>query len=156
MSAEANVAQAKAQLRQAQMNFERTRIVSPVDGYVTNLLAQLGDFANAGANTISVVDANSFWVDGYFEETNLAPVRMGDPVRIKLMAHSEILRGHVESIARAINVANAQPATQGVANVNPIFTWVRLAQRIPASIHINEMPPGAPPFGRHDRHSPNR
>jgi multidrug resistance efflux pump len=53
------------------------------------------------------------------------------------------LRGHVESIARAINVPNAQPATQGVANVNPIFTWVRLAQRIPVSIHIDAMPPGA-------------
>jgi multidrug resistance efflux pump len=142
MSAEANVAQAEAQLRQAQVNLERTRIVSPVDGYVTNLLAQLGDFVNAGANTISVVDANSFWVDGYFEETNLAPIRVGDPTRIKLMGHSEILRGHAESIARAINVANAQPATQGVANVNPIFTWVRLAQRIPVHIHIDEMPSG--------------
>jgi multidrug resistance efflux pump len=142
MSAEANVAQAKAQLRQAQVNLERTRIVSPVDGYVTNLLAQLGDFVNAGANTISVVDANSFWVDGYFEETNLAPIRVGDPARIKLMGHGKILRGHVESIARAINVTNAQPAAQGVANVNPIFTWVRLAQRIPVRIHIDELPPG--------------
>jgi multidrug resistance efflux pump len=142
MSAEANVAQAQAQLRQAQVNLERTRIVSPVDGYVTNLLAQLGDFINAGTNTISVVDANSFWVDGYFEETNLAPIRVGDPTRIKLMGHSEILRGHVGSIARAINVANAQPATQGVANVNPIFTWVRLAQRIPVRIHIDEIPKG--------------
>jgi len=142
MSAEANVAQAEAQLRQARVNLERTRIVAPVDGYVTNLLAQLGDFINAGANTISVVDANSFWVDGYFEETNLAPIRVGDPTRIKLMGHREILRGHVDSIARAINVANAQPAAQGVANVNPIFTWVRLAQRIPVRIHIDEMPPG--------------
>jgi multidrug resistance efflux pump len=142
MSAEANVAQAKAQLRQAQVNLDRTRIVSPVDGYVTNLLAQLGDFVNAGTNTLSVVNANSFWVDGYFEETNLAPIRVGDPTSIKLMGHSEILRGHVESIARAINVANAQPATQGVANVNPIFTWVRLAQRIPVRIQIDEMPPG--------------
>jgi multidrug resistance efflux pump len=142
MSAEANVAQAKAQLRQAQVNLDRTRIVSPVDGYVTNLLAQLGDFVNAGTNTLSVVNANSFWIDGYFEETNLAPIRVGDPTSIKLMGHSEILRGHVESIARAINVANAQPATQGVANVNPIFTWVRLAQRIPVRIQIDEMPPG--------------
>ena len=82
---------------------------APVDGYVTNLLAQLGDFVNAGANTISVVDANSFWVDGYFEETNLAPIHVGDPTRIKLMGHGETLRGHVDSIARAINVANAQP-----------------------------------------------
>ncbi len=142
MSAEANVTQAKAQLRQAQVNLGRTRIVSPVDGYVTNLLAQPGDFVNAGANTISVVDENSFWVDGYFEETNLAPIRVGDPTRIKLMGHGEIVRGHVDSIARAINVANAQPAAQGVANVNPIFTWVRLAQRIPVRIHIDEMPPG--------------
>jgi multidrug resistance efflux pump len=142
MSAEANVAQAKAQLSQAQVNLERTRIVSPVDGYVTNLLAQTGDFANAGANIISVVDANSYWVDGYFEETNLAPIRVGDPTRIKLMGHSTILRGHVDSIARAINVANAQPAAQGVANVNPIFTWVRLAQRIPVRIHIDEMQAG--------------
>ncbi len=141
MSAEANVTQAEAQLRQARVNLERTRIVSPVDGYVTNLLAQAGDFANAGANIISVVDANSFWVDGYFEETNLAPIRVGDPARIKLMGHGLILRGHVDSIARAINVANAQPAAQGVANVNPIFTWVRLAQRIPVRIHIDEMPP---------------
>jgi len=142
MSAEANVAQANAQLRQAQVNLERTRIVSPVDGYVTNLLARRGDFVNAGANTISVVDATSFWVDGYFEETNLAPIRVGDPTRIELMGHSEILRGHVDSIAPPINVANAQPATQGVASVNPIFTWVRLDQRIPVRIHIDEIPPG--------------
>jgi len=81
-SAEANLAQAKAQLSQAQVNLERTRIVSPVDGYVTNLLAQLGDFVDAGANTISVVDASSFWVDAYFEETNLAPIRVDDPARI--------------------------------------------------------------------------
>ena len=106
------------------------------------LLAQLGDFVNVGVNTISLVDANSFWVDGYFEETNLAPIRVGDPAQIKLMGHDQIVRGHVDSIARAINVANAQPNNQGVATVNPIFTWVRLAQRIPVRIHIDEVPPG--------------
>ena len=109
---------------------------------MTNLLARTGDFVNAGTDAISVVDANSFWIDGYFEETNLAPIRVGDPTRIKLMGYSEILRGHVDSIARAINVANAQPAAQGVANVNPIFTWVRLAQRIPVRIHIDVIPRG--------------
>jgi multidrug resistance efflux pump len=141
LSTEAGLAQAKAQLNQAQVNLERTRILSPVDGYVTNLLAQLGDFVNVGANTISLVDADSFWVDGYFEETTLAPIRVGDPAQIKLMGHGQIMRGHVDSIARAINVANAQPNSQGVANVNPIFTWVRLAQRIPVRIHIDEAPP---------------
>jgi multidrug resistance efflux pump len=141
LSAEASIAQAEAQLNQAQVNLERTRILSPVDGYVTNLLAQLGDFVNVGASTISLVDGDSFWVDGYFEETTLAPIRVGDPAQIKLMGHGQIVRGHVDSIARAINVANAQPNSQGVANVNPIFTWVRLAQRIPVRIHIDEVPP---------------
>jgi multidrug resistance efflux pump len=141
LSAEAGLAQAKAQLNQAQVNLERTRILAPVDGYVTNLLAQLGDYVNVGVNTISLVDADSFWVDGYFEETNLAPIRVGDPAQIKLMGRDQIVRGHVDSIARAINVANAQPNNQGVATVNPIFTWVRLAQRVPVRIHIDEVPP---------------
>jgi multidrug resistance efflux pump len=141
LSAEAGLAQANAQLNQSRVNLERTRILSPVDGYVTNLMAQLGDFVNVGANSISLVDADSFWVDGYFEETNLAPIRVGDPAQIKLMGHDQIVRGHVDSIARAINVANAQPNSQGVATVNPIFTWVRLAQRIPVRIHIDEVPP---------------
>jgi multidrug resistance efflux pump len=141
LSAEAGLAQAKAQLNQAQVNLERTRILAPVDGYVTNLLAQLGDYVNVGVNTISLVDADSFWVDGYFEETNLGPIRVGDPAQIKLMGRDEIVRGHVDSIARAINVANAAPNGQGVATVNPIFTWVRLAQRIPVRIHIDEVPP---------------
>jgi multidrug resistance efflux pump len=142
LGAEATLAQTKAQLHQAQVNLERTRILSPVDGHVTNLLAQLGDYVNVGVNTISLVDADSFWVDGYFEETNLAPIHVGDPAQIKLMGHSQIVRGRVDSIARAINVANAQPNNQGVATVNPIFTWVRLAQRIPVRIHIDEVPPG--------------
>jgi multidrug resistance efflux pump len=142
MSAEATLAQAKAQLSKAQVNLERTRILSPADGYVTNLLAQLGDYVNVGVNTISVVDANSFWVDGYFEETNLSPIRVGDPAQIKLMGYTQIVRGHVDSIARAINVSKAQPNNQGVATVNPIFTWVRLAQRIPVRVHIDKVPPG--------------
>jgi multidrug resistance efflux pump len=142
LSAEATLAQTKAQLRQAQVNFRRTRILCPVDGYVTNLLAQLGDYLNVGVNTISVVDAHSFWVDGYFEETNLAPIRVGDQAEIKLMGYSQVLQGHVDSIAREINDANAQPNQQGIATVNPIFTWVRLAQRIPVRIHIDQMPKG--------------
>ena len=141
-SAEASLARARAELNQAQVNLERTRILSPVDGYVINLLAQPGDFVSAGVRAVSVVDAKSFWVDGYFEETNLAPIRVGEPTEIKLMGYSQVVHGHVDSIARAINVANAEPNNQGVAAVNPVFTWVRLAQRIPVRIHIDEVPPG--------------
>jgi multidrug resistance efflux pump len=107
---------------------------------VTNLLARLGDYVDVGVNTISVVDANSFWVDGYFEETNLAPIRVGDPAQIKLMGYNEVVRGHVDNIARAINESNAAQQS-GVATVNPIFTCGRLAQRIPVRLHIDEMPP---------------
>lgn len=143
LSADASHRQAQANLEQARVSLERTRIVSPVNGYVTNLSAQLGDYATIGQNLISVVDADSFWIDGYFEETNLHGIRVGDPASIKLMGHSEILRGHVDSIARGISVANAQPNNQGLANVNPIFTWVRLAQRIPVRVHIDQVQPGA-------------
>jgi multidrug resistance efflux pump len=121
---------------------QRTRIYSPINGYVTNLLAQLGDYATVGQNKISLVDADSFWIDGYFEETNLGAIHEGDPASIKLMGYSQIVRGHVGSIARGINVSNAQPDQQGLASVNPIFTWVRLAQRVPVHIQIDQVPEG--------------
>ena len=139
---QASYQQAVANLNQARVNLRRTEIRSPVNGYVTNLLVQLGDYATVGKNLISLVDADSYWVDGYFEETNLDGIRVGDPATIKLMGYSQTLRGHVNSIARAINVANAQPNDLGLATVNPIFTWVRLAQRIPVRIHIDKVPAG--------------
>ena len=142
VAAQAQYQQAVANLDQARVNLQRTEIRSPVNGWVTNLLTQLGDYANVGENVISLVDADSFWIDGYFEETNLEPIQVGDPASIKLMGYSQIVRGHVGSIARGINVANAQPNGQGLATVNPIFTWVRLAQRIPVRVHIDEVPEG--------------
>ena len=142
VSTRAQYQQALANLQQARVNLERTEIRSPVNGWVTNLLSQRGDYVNIGSNTISVVDADSFWVDGYFEESNIEPIHVGDPAQVKLMGYPQVVRGHVDSIARAINVANAQPNGQGVANVNPIFTWVRLAQRIPVRIHVDQVPEG--------------
>ena len=142
LATQAQYQQAVANLDQARVNLQRTEIRTPVNGWVTNLLAQLGDFATIGQNEISVVDADSFWVDAYFEETNLGSIREGDPASIQLMGYSQIVRGHVASIARGINVANAQPNGQGVATVNPIFTWVRLAQRIPVRIHVDDVPEG--------------
>jgi multidrug resistance efflux pump len=140
--AEAQYQQALANLDQARVNLERTQIRSPVNGWVTNLLAQLGDYAIVGANKISVVDADSFWVDGYFEETHLGSIQAGDAASIKLLGYREVVRGHVGSIARGINVPNAQPNGEGLAQVNPIFTWVRLAQRIPVRADIDHVPEG--------------
>jgi len=140
LSANAAYRGAVANLDQARANLERTRIISPVNGYVTNLLVQLGDFVAVGQKSVSVVNVDSFWVDAYFQETSLRHIREGDRATIKLMGHSEILRGHVEGIARGINVPNAQPDSSGLASVNPIFTWVRLAQRVPVRMHIDHVP----------------
>lgn len=140
---QAQYQQAIASLHQAKVNLERTQIRSPVDGWVTNLLIQLGDYANTGINVVSIVDANSFWVDAYFEEPQLARIREGAPVRMKLMGHDELMLGQVESVARGINVPNARPDQLGLAIVNPIFTWVRLAQRVPVRIRLLKVPAGA-------------
>ena len=139
-SAEAAYRLTLANLDQARINLKRTRIVSPADGYITNLQTRLGDYVNVGERSISIVEANSYWVDGYFEETSLGSIRKGDPATVKLMGYSQVVRGHVDSVARGINVANAQPADSGLASVNPIFTWVRLAQRVPVRIHIDVVP----------------
>jgi multidrug resistance efflux pump len=134
--------QAAANLARARVDLQRTSIHSPVNGYVTNLLVQLGDYATIGQMKISVVNADSFWVDGYFEETNLGAIQEGDPANIKLLGYRQVVHGHVASIARGINVANAQPNQAGLASVNPIFTWVRLAQRVPVRIQIDQAPSG--------------
>jgi multidrug resistance efflux pump len=139
---QARYQQAVANRDQAKVNLERTEIRSPVNGWVTNLLERSGDYAAVGRNVISVVDADSFWVDAYFEETQLASMHEGDPASIKLMGYRQIVRGEVSGVARGITVSNAQPDQQGLATVNPIFTWVRLAQRVPVRIRINQVPDG--------------
>jgi multidrug resistance efflux pump len=88
------------------------------------------------------VDANSFWVDGYFEETELHAIHDGDQAHIHLMGWHGIIAGHVAGVARGIEVANAQADASGLASVNPIFTWVRLAQRVPVRIAIDHVPDG--------------
>jgi multidrug resistance efflux pump len=140
--ARAKVQQATADLHQARVNLERTRIFAPVEGWVTNLLARLDDYADIGQSEVSLVDSDSFWVDAYFEENQLASIHEGDAATIKLMGYRQTVRGHVAGISRGIDVPNAQPNQQGLATVNPIFTWVRLAQRIPVRIHLDQVPQG--------------
>jgi RND family efflux transporter MFP subunit len=141
-AAEATYQQQVANLAQARINLSRTRITSPVNGFVTNLNAQLGEYASVGVRAVSLVNADSFWVDGYFEEGAIARIHPGDAARIKLMGIRAPLTGHVEGIARGIQVANAQTDAFGLAAVNPIFTWIRLAQRVPVRISIDHVPPG--------------
>ncbi len=142
LAAQAAYQQAQANLQQAQVNLQRTRITSPVNGFVTNLQAQLGDYVTIGERRITLVNSDSFWVDGYFEETVLGSIREGDPAMVKLLGYNKLLRGHVAGVARGINVADAASDPSGLAEVNPIFTWVRLAQRVPVRIALDDVPPG--------------
>src|SRR6266403_2220128 len=139
---EAAVAVDRAAIAKAELDLSRVVVRSPVNGYVTNLLAQLGDYATVSQKLISLVDADSFWVDGYFEETSLSRIHDGDPATVTLMGYSQLARGHVGGVARGINIPNVQPDSAGLASVNPIFTWVRLAQRVPVRIHIDQVPDG--------------
>jgi multidrug resistance efflux pump len=138
--AEAAFASAKAALSQAEINLQRTEVRSPVDGYVTNLLMRVGDFARAGTPNLSVIDEHSYWIDAYFEETKLANIHVGDPVEATLLGFQAPINGSIESITGGISAANAASSTQGLPNVDPVFTWVRLAQRIPVRIRIDQVP----------------
>jgi multidrug resistance efflux pump len=125
---------------QAKVNLDRTKIYSPVNGYVTNLTLRVGDYATPGQVKLSVVDSDSFWVAGYFEETKLPNIHIGDYAHVRLMGWGPEIGGHVESIARGISDTDAADGSLGLESVNPIFTWVRLAQRIPVRIHIDHVP----------------
>ncbi|WP_425248965.1 efflux RND transporter periplasmic adaptor subunit [Bradyrhizobium huanghuaihaiense] len=142
--AEAALASAKAALSQAEINLQRTEVRSPVDGYVTNLLMRVGDYARAGTPNVSVIDENSYWIDAYFEETKLVNVHVGDEVEAGLLGYDASVAGTIESITGGISAANAANSTQGLPNVDPIFTWVRLAKRIPVRIRISHVPQGMP------------
>ena len=135
---------AQQQLAQADINLKRTRVRSPVNGYLTNLLMRVGDFAHVGTTNISVIDANSYWIDGYFDETKLAHVCVGDRAEAMLMGYREPIVGRVQTVTRGISVSNAASGTQGLPNVDPVFTWVRLAQRVPVRIRITDVPAGVP------------
>ena len=140
-SAQADYQQALAELAAAELNLKRTHIVATVDGYVTNLNVHRGDYARIGEPKMAVVDMNSFWVYGFFEETKLPHVRVGDQAEMQLMS-GEVLKGHVESISRGIYDRDNPESRELIADVNPTFNWVRLAQRVPVRIHIDEVPEG--------------
>ena len=134
--AQANVQLAIAALTQSELNLQRTRVISPVTGFVTNLLTREGDYASTGGPLLALVDSSSFYVSGYFEETKLPRIGQGDRVKIELMS-GETFYGSVQSIAYAIADRENLPGGRLLANINPSYTWVKLAQRVPVRIEID-------------------
>ena len=105
---------------------------------------RVGDYAREGTINVSVIDSDSYWIDGYFEETKMQRICIGDHVEAKLMGYAQPIMGHVATVTRGIDVADAAPGTQGLPTVDPVYTWVRLAQRVPVRIAIDKVPPDIP------------
>ena len=140
-TAQASVGEALAARETAALNLTRTQVRATVNGIVTNLDLHPGDYLGIGIQALALVDTDSLRVEGYFEETKLRHIHVGDAASIHLMGDPEALQGHVESIAAGIaddqltNTANMLPA------VTPTFSWVRLAERIPVRVHVDRMSP---------------
>ena len=140
--ARAALAQAIVNRDTARLNLERSHVVSAVDGIVTNLDLREGSYATAARPVMALIDRNTFYVEGYFEETKLPAIQVGDRVDVTLMGVRQPIKGHVESFAEGITDRDRSTGANMLPNVNPTFNWVRLAQRIPVRIAIDRVPAG--------------
>ncbi|MBY6346407.1 HlyD family secretion protein [Providencia rettgeri] len=139
------VAQAEQRSRQlaldlAKLDLQRSVLYAPTDGYVTRLRLNSGDYAVAGQANLALLDARSFWMTGYFEETKLQGIQPGAVARIRLMGYEGLIEGRVSSIGRGITDLNQQADAQGLPSVEPNFSWIRLAQRIPVRVEFERLP----------------
>ncbi|MGF7148496.1 multidrug resistance efflux pump [Sphingomonas zeicaulis] len=139
-TARAALAEAITALDGARLDLRRTRVTASVNGSVTNLDLHPGDYVGAGKQAMALIDGDSLRVEGYFEETKLANIRVGAPVTVKLMGEQALLSGHVESIAYGINDASRSDSDNLLPTVEPTFSWVRLAQRIPVRVRLDKAP----------------
>jgi RND family efflux transporter MFP subunit len=130
---------AQSRLATAQLNLERSTVRSPVNGFITNLTATVGDYATRGTGVLALVDNDSFYVYAYLMETKLPAIKIGGEAEVRLMAGGTVLRGTVQGLSRAI--ANPTDVRGGLlASVDPNFEWIRLAQRIPVRIALDKVP----------------
>ena len=139
--ANAEIRASRAAVRQAELNLEFTRVRAPVDGYVTNLNLQLGSQAVANQPALALIDASSFWVDGYFRETSVGNIRRGNKAVVTLMTYPDApLEGYVDSLGWGIAQQDGSTGTDLLPNVSPTFEWIRLAQRVPVKVRLTKVP----------------
>jgi|tagenome__1003787_1003787.scaffolds.fasta_scaffold20509579_1 multidrug resistance efflux pump len=140
VEAQAAYRQALASRDVAALNLARSAVHASVNGFVTNFDMRPGDYVDAGKPLFALIDSDSFHIDGYFEETKLPRIKVGDPANVYLIGESAVIEGHVESIAGGIADRERQGSADLLANVNPTFSWVRLAQRVPVRIALDRVP----------------
>jgi len=139
---EAAVRRAEADRDVARLNLERSEVRAPVNGYVTNFSLREGNYVTSGQPVMAIVDEDSYYVAGYFEETKLPRIRVGDRVTVRLMGTGGRIAGHVAGIAAGIEDRDRADSSRLLANVNPTFSWVRLPQRVPVRVSIDDAPGG--------------
>ena len=139
--ANASIRKARAAVRQAELNLEFTQVRAPVDGYVTNLNLRLGSNAVANQPALALVDVNSYWVYGFFKENSIGNIQKGDQALITLMTYpDQPIEGTVDSLGWGIAQQDGSTGFELLPNVSPTFEWIRLAQRVPVRVHLNEVP----------------
>jgi multidrug resistance efflux pump len=141
-TAAASYQQAIASRDTAALNLKRTEVRASVNGFITNLNLARGTYASQGQSVMALIDSDSYRVEAYFEETKIPQVKPGATAEIHLMGGSPALQGTVVGIAMGITDQDNPNGPQLLSSINPTFTWVRLAQRIPVGIHITHVPPG--------------
>ncbi|GAB2646042.1 HlyD family secretion protein [Vibrio panuliri] len=140
-SAKAGVMVAKAALEEAKLNLSFTQVTAPVDGYITNLNLRIGSQVVANQPVVALVDKNSYWIEGFFKETDINDVVAGASATVNLMSyHGQPLSAKVDSIGYGIAHKDGSTGVSLLPNVNPTFQWIRLAQRIPVRIRLTSLP----------------
>ncbi|QYK01673.1 HlyD family secretion protein [Shewanella psychrotolerans] len=140
-TAEANLLMAKAQVEEARLNLQYTKVTAPTDGYITNLNYRVGSQVIANNPVVALIDASSFWIEGFFKETDLMDVDVQDKAQVTLMMRDHaMLKGQVQSIGYGIAKSDGSTGNSLLPNVNPSFQWIRLAQRIPVKIKLDHLP----------------
>ena len=137
----ANVDLAKANVEEAQLNLKFTKVYAPTNGYITNLNLRAGSQVVANTPVVALIDEDSFWIEGYFKETDLVGVESNNKALVTLMMHNDILlEGHITSIGFGIAKQDGSTGNDLLPNVNPNFQWIRLAQRIPIKVELDKVP----------------
>jgi multidrug resistance efflux pump len=137
----ARLRSARAAMETAQLHLEFTQVKAPVDGYITNLNLRLGDQAVTNSPALALVDVHSFWIHGFFKETVIQNIRPGDRAIVTLMSYPGTpLRGRVESMGRGIAQEDGSTGFQLLPKIRPTFEWIRLAQRVPFRIQLDDVP----------------
>lgn len=140
-SAEANLDLAKANIEEANLNLQYTKVYAPTSGYITNFNLREGSQVVTNTPVVALIDEDSFWIEGYFKETDLIGVSPENVAYVTLLMDSDhVMQGRVTSIGYGIAKQDGSTGNNLLPNVSPTFQWIRLAQRIPVKIELDDIP----------------